>query len=187
MAGTGLHSRRAARAGVLGLALVAAGLAACGGREEWRRGADRGAGADVAISTPIGALSVRTGAATPDTGLPVYPGATPARERGEGQSADVNIDTPIFGLQVAAAKFEVGDGPSRVLAFYRTELARYGEVTECRGNIDFDRRGGPRCRSREGRDVHLVVGDEDRHRMVAVSPRGDGTEFALVRVTTRGD
>lgn len=178
------RSRRAVTAGVVGLMLAGA-LAGCDGRADGGRRAAPQGGKDVGIRTPLGSLSVRTGTVSPDTGLSVYAGARPLRDPDGDQGADVEIDTPLFGLQVSAAKFETDDDTARVVSYYRTELARYGDVTECRGALDFDRRGQPRCRGREGRDIHLMVGDENRHRLVTVTPRGGGAEFALVRVETR--
>ena len=35
-------------------------------------------------------------------------------------------------------------------------------------------------------DVQLVAGSEDRQRVVAVKPRGTGSEFSLVYVNTQG-
>ena len=36
------------------------------------------------------------------------------------------------------------------------------------------------------RDFQLVAGPEDQQHIVSVKPRGDGNEFALVYVQTRG-
>jgi hypothetical protein len=69
-------------------------------------------------------------------------------------------------------------------------MKTYGTVTECRGDVDF--RGGPGarrvvCNKRTSSDdVQLVTGTEDRQRVVAVKPRGSGSEFSLVYVNTRG-
>lgn len=171
-------------------ACVAAVIFAAGGCEVRSREADRRDGADVAIRTPVGAMTVQTGDSTvPETGLPVYPGARPLREDGEEQ-ATVEIDTPIFGLKVAAAKFESDQGPEPILAFYREALAEYGEITECRGNIDFGRRGDdarPRCRSdRRSDEVTLATGTRANQRMVVVESRRSGSRFSLVHVQTRG-
>lgn len=147
-------------------------------------------GKQVDVRSPFGAVSVRTDVKNPDTGLPVYPGAQPLREGDDPGSADVSVASAWFGVKVVAAKYESNDSQDRILDFYREEMKTYGPVTECRGNVDF--RGGPGrkravCEERpSSRDIQLVTGTEDRQRIVAVKPRGTGTEFALVYVDTRG-
>jgi hypothetical protein len=122
-----------------------------------------------------------------DTGLAVHQGARPRRhgERGP-RNAKVNIDGPLFGLRVAAAEYEDDAAPDEILGFYRKEMAAYGEVLECRGNLDFKGRlGRPVCRERWGsREVSLVVGTEREHRIVAVEPHGSGSKFGVVHVRT---
>jgi hypothetical protein len=138
----------------------------------------------VAISTPVGALAARTGENAGDTGLPVYPGAQLSRDGDDGdtEQANVAIGTRWFGLRVIAAEYDSGDAPERILAFYRDQLKAFGDVTECRGDVNFSN-GRPECRSQPGsNDVQLVAGTEQRHRIVAVKPRGRGTEFALVSI-----
>jgi hypothetical protein len=146
--------------------------------------------ANVDITTPVGNVSVRTNAETPDTGLAVYPGAQPLRDEDDPESADVTVGNSMFGVKVLAAKFESPDAQEKVIDFYRSELEAYGDVTECRGDVDFRGRGEARrpvCRVKPfERDLQLLAGPEDQQRIVSVKPRGNGTEFALVYVQTRG-
>jgi hypothetical protein len=142
--------------------------------------------ADVDIKTPVGNVNVRTNIETPDTGLAVYPGAQPLRDEDEPESADVRVGNSMFGVKVLAAKFESRDGQDKIIDFYRNELRAHGDVTECRGDVDY-RRGRAVCREKPfERDLQLVAGPEDRQHIVSVKPRGDGTEFALVYIQTRG-
>jgi len=61
-------------------------------------------------------------------------------------------------------------------------MRAFGDVSECRGEVNF-KNGRPECRSRpRSTDVQLLVGTEQRHRIVSVKPRGQGTEFALVSI-----
>ena len=148
-------------------------------------------GTDVDIRTPVGSLSVHTEVDARETGLPVYPGARPAREHDNHESANLTIDTEWFGLKVVAAKFESDDAPPRVLDFYRKKMRTYGHVTECWGDVEFRGRKGakqPVCVDKpSSTDVELVTGTEERQRVVAVKPHGEGSEFSLVYVKTRGD
>ncbi len=145
--------------------------------------------ADVDIRTPLGTVSVHTDENAPTTGLAVHPGARPLRDDKDPPGANVNIDTALFGVKVAASKFEDDAPPQAIIDYYKGEMKTYGSVLECRGNIDFRGRSGakqPRCK--EGffsRDVQLVVGTEDHHRIVVVKPRGAGSEFAVVHIQAR--
>jgi hypothetical protein len=173
------------RASVFAAALLP--LAACG--VDVRAG-ESGKKAEVDIRTPVGNMSVRTDVKTPETGLAVYPGATPLRDHDEPENADVTIGSSLFGVKVVAANYESPDRQEQILDFYRNEMKRYGNVTECRGDVDF--RGGPgaqRAVCKEdlfSRDRQIVAGTEDRQRIVVVKPRGSGSEFSLVYVQTRG-
>jgi hypothetical protein len=159
-------------------------LAACGVDVH-----NAGPGKNVDIKSPFGAVSVRTDVKNPDTGLPVYPGARPLRDDDDPESANVDVSSKWFAVKVVAATYESSDTQEQILDFYRNEMKIYGAVTECRGNVDF--RGGPGgrrpvCKEQPfARDVQLVTGTEQRQRVVAIKPRGAGTEFSLVYVTTR--
>jgi hypothetical protein len=148
-------------------------------------------GKNVDIRSPLGSVSVRTGVENADTGLPVYPGAQPLREHGDHESASVSVASRWFGVKVIAAKYASEDAQDRIVDFYRREMKTFGAVTECRGEVDF--RGGPGarravCKERpSSSDVQLVTGTEERQRVVAVKPRGSGSEFSLVYVTTRSE
>ena len=161
--------------------LTSVALAAC---DVEVRGDHTGRDADLDVRTPVGSLSVRADDALPNTGLPVYPGAEPLRDGDEGNRATVRIDTSLFGIAVAAAEFESPDPPSSVISFYRDALGKYGEVVECRGNVDFkgkNRRRRPVCDEvRSGSETQLVSGTEDNNRTVVVKARGTGSEFAVV-------
>jgi hypothetical protein len=151
---------------------------------------ESGPGKSVDVRSPLGAVSVRTDVKNPDTGLRVYPGATPLREEDDPESANVNVSSRWFSVRVVAAKYESRDDQDKLLDFYRKEMRTYGAVTECRGDVDF--RGGPGakravCNKKPfARDVQLISGTEEQQRIVAVKPRGRGSEFSLVYLTTRG-
>lgn len=143
---------------------------------------DNGETTKVAVSTPLGALTARTGEGSGDTGLPVYPGAQLSRDGGDGdlERANVSIGTQWFGLHVVAAEYDSAESPDQILAFYRDRLRMFGAVTECRGDLDFDD-GRIECRPQTSSDqVQLLVGEEKNHHIVSVSPRGRGTQFALI-------
>jgi hypothetical protein len=138
----------------------------------------------VDVRTPLGAMSVETDVEVPETGLPLYPGARVRRNADDPGSANVTIGLPFVDVRVVAANYEHDAAPDAILAFYRKAMSIYGEVTECRGEIDFRGRMGttrPVCdEGRSRRETQLVVGTEERH-------RGTGSEFSVVYIQTSGD
>jgi hypothetical protein len=154
---------------------------------------------DVDIRTPLGSLSVRQTVDAKDTGLALYPGATPKRDSDHDGGANVNISSSLFGVKVVAVKFQSDDPPEKVLGFYRKEMGRYGKVVECTGgfNMNFHARGRRdrdaevTCNSNDHSDSdykqELKVGTENNQRIMAVKPSGKGSEFALVYVRAHDD
>ncbi|OWQ90473.1 hypothetical protein CDN99_14090 [Roseateles aquatilis] len=114
--------------------------------------------------------------------VPLYPGATPYKERGEDKSS-VRMDLwgGLFGMQLAAGKFQSGDDADRVARFYRKALARYGTLLDC-GDLQAPRGkakdGGPlTCeddKPEPGGQLYKV-GLPKNFRVVAVKPLKDGT------------
>jgi hypothetical protein len=176
------HLRRSPLA-VVALLSMAVPLAACNIDVQKHESDSK---ADVDITTPVGNVSVRTNTGAADTGLTVYPGARPLEGEKEPRNANVQVGNSLFGVKVVAAKYESSDTENRIVDFYRNELKTYGEVLECRGNVNYHG-GRPTCQEKAFEDdLQLVAGPEDNQRIVAVKPRGDRTEFGLVHVQTRG-
>ncbi len=169
----------------LALILVATG---CGLRvEEKTEGKDK----RVDITTPVGELKVRSNedVAVKDIGLPEYPGARRSQDK-DKVGAHISIGTALFGIKMVAAEFESDDAPAKVLDFYRPHLAKYGKVTECHGNVDFQEKNGVKeiqCKQGEDHSDHteLVVGTEERFRVVGVEPRGKGSKIGMAFITLR--
>lgn len=158
---------------------------------------------NVEIKSPLGGMKVRTtDVKAEDTGLAVYPNAKqlPNTEKDEHQ-ANVNIDTPWFGLKVVALKFESADPQQKVWDFYKKDMAQYGRVLECKpGSPDLEAKAKDKdeltCNDgdrKKRRNVHagdgdeLKVGTENKQRIIALKPRGTGTEITMVLVSVRED
>jgi hypothetical protein len=161
------------------------------------------------ITTPFGSLKVETNNVSPkDAGLQAYPGARLVPKEGKNDSdANVNIDTPWFGLRVVALKYESDDSPEKIWDFYKKDMSQYGKVWECKpGSPDLNiqpksdddiscKRGGHlNAKSRhasvdlgDSYDMELKAGDPRRLHVVGIKPSGNGTQFSLVYVQTRGD
>ena len=96
---------------------------------------DNGRNKNVSITTPVGKLQVKADADTPpDTGLAVHAGARAIRDE-EHENANVNIEGGFFGVKVAVARYEDEAGTQALIDYYKKELAQYGAVSECRGNL----------------------------------------------------
>src|SRR3954470_16857994 len=97
---------------ILGIALLFIAGCSINVHEKDRAGNGDSKDKDVTIKSPLGGLHVRTDKVDPkQMGLSVYPGARlKEKEGGNDSKADVNIDTPWFGLKVVALKY-VSDDP----------------------------------------------------------------------------
>lgn len=152
----------------------------------------------VDIQTPVGGIHVDEEANVKDTGLAVYPGARKKEKTDhDSKSANVNISSGFFGVKVVALQYESDDPPTKVQAFYQDQLKKFGHVIQCRTskhgddlNVKVGHENGKRevqCKGdNSGNIIELKVGTEDDQHLVSVEPQGNGTEFALVYIQTRG-
>ena len=158
----------------------------------------------VDISTPVGGIHVDENADARDTGLPVYPGATKKHDDdGDKKSANVNLSAFGYGLKVVALEYESGDSSDKIIAYYRDQLKKYGNVLQCRTNdihnqVDDDVpfAGGKKgyvvggklkCDDDEhGSWIELKSGTSDSQHIVSVHPDGKGADFAIVWLRIRG-
>jgi hypothetical protein len=179
----------------LGFAMVAALLLlACSiNVKKEQNGEDK----QVDIDTPVGGIHVSKGANVADVGLAVYPGARLKQDDSDGddKSANVNISSFGFGLKVVALQYESDDSPTKLIAYYKDQLKKYGKVLECHTShldVDPDIKGSDH-ESHEltyegsgGSNVELKVGTKENQHIVAVEPDGKGSSFSLVYVRTHG-
>ena len=147
----------------------------------------------VDIKSPIGDIHVNKQVNAEDLGISVYPGAT-LKEKGNGEdkSANVNLSGFGFGLKVIALEYESKDSPAKVVAFYKDQLKKYGDVLECHTagmnvNTGFKKHGDSKeltCEGDSGHNIELKVGTQENQHIVAVEPSGAGANFSLVYVRT---
>jgi hypothetical protein len=150
----------------------------------------------VDINTPVGGIHVRKGIDPAEVGLAIYPGAR-LKEKdagGDDKSANVNISGFGYGLKVVALQYESDDSPSKLVAFYKDELKKYGDVLVCHTahldvNADIKESGQGSheltCEG-SGNNIELKVGTRENQHIVAVEPEGKGSTFSLVYVRTHG-
>jgi hypothetical protein len=160
---------------------------------------DSGQDKNVDIDTPFGGIHVSNGADVRDTGLSVYPGARP-KEKGDSENeknANVNISTSEFGLKVVVLEYETTDVPDKLIAYYKNELKKFGNVLECHTQGHGYNYNAPKpdkhdseelkCEGgNNGKTIELKVGTENNQHVVAIEPEKQGSDFSLVYVRTRG-
>jgi hypothetical protein len=177
------------------LSVLAVLLAGCSIHTSSNSEDKNGKKTDVDIRSPFGSISVHEGAVdAKDIGLPAYPGAQPATGHGDGDDSDnanVNIASPLFGVKVVVQKFETNDSPDKVLAFYQKPMGKYGKVIQCSGGYHggyhhHEKDSPVSCDNSEGgSEKELKVGTENDQHVLAVKPRGNGSEFTLVYVRAK--
>jgi hypothetical protein len=137
-----------------------------------------------------------------DIGLPVYPGASPFKDKdGDSSSADLGFMLNSFHLSVQVATFVTKDSPDQVLAFYRRPLAKYGEVLECdhgkpvgsltvtkTGLTCGDNKSGHMTVNGSDSDLELRAGAPEQFRIVGIDSTDAGkTKFGLVALVLPKD
>lgn len=149
----------------------------------------------VDIRTPIAGIHVSKDVSAEDVGIALYPGATlRAKDNGEDKSANVNLSGFGFGLRVVALEYESKDSPDKLIAFYKDQLKKYGDVLVCHTsglnvNAGVHKHSDSNdlgCEGDSGHDIELKVGTRDNQHIVAVEPSGSGSNFSLVYVRTHG-
>lgn len=138
-----------------------------------------------------------------DIGLPVYPGATPFKDKdSDSSSADLLLLMNSFHFSLKAASFVTTDSPDRVLAFYRKPLAKFGEVLECDhgkpvGSLTVTK-SGLTCGNGKSGNVsvngsgdsghELRAGTPDQFQIVGIDSAENGkTKFGLVSLVLPKD
>ena len=152
---------------------------------------------DVDIKTPLGGIHVSKGADPSDVGVAVYPGARLKQKDSDGsdKSANVNISGFGFGLKVVALEYDSNDSPEKVVAYYKDQLKKYGNVLVCHTThlkVNPEIKGQDRgsheltCEGSSGSNIELKDGTKENQHIVAVEPQGNGSSFSLVYVRTHG-
>jgi hypothetical protein len=162
---------------------------------------------NVQIGTPFGSMHIKTdnGTDTSAIGIDLYPGAKPYKDSDEkdddSNSADINLSFGDFHLGVKAASYITPDNQDKVIAFYKKDLARYGEVLTCRGSSTIgtpDRTSqGLTCADKDHNhittgsdvkingsvssdDLELRAGSDQHQHIVGIKSKDGGTKIGLV-------
>jgi len=155
----------------------------------------------VDIRSSVGDLHLGNDGDVRETGLPAYPGARIRKHDEDRDSANLALLTSAFGFKLVVVNYDSDDAPSKIIAYYRGKLKKYGKVLECHtskhgGDVDAHAGDDDSGKSKElkcegdntGDVVELKVGTEDNQHLVAIEPdeNGKGSAFAIVYMRTRG-
>jgi hypothetical protein len=147
-------------------------------------------------------VHANTHATAKDIGLPVYPGATPFKDKdSDSSSADLGFLLNSFHISVKAVSFVTTDSPEHVLEFYKKPLAKFGEVLECdhgkpvgsltvtkSGLTCGDHKSGHMTSIGSDSDHELRAGMPEQFRIVGVDSTENGkTKFGLVALVLPKD
>ncbi len=121
-------------------------------------------GKTVRIETPVGSMRVNEqGRLDPEQlGVPMYPGATPAAERGKAVNVEFNI--PGLRKRLEVGEYTTPDPARTVTEFYRKRLPQWSYITKFDGSVEFKRSEG------------------GTQRAVAIRERHSRTVITLVRI-----
>ena len=149
---------------------------------------------NVDIGTPFGSMHVKTDdkASGAQTGLTPYPGATLVKKDGDDDgAADVSLNFGEFKLGVHAVDLRTADSQDKVIAFYRNDMKRYGDVLTCHGKTAVGspvRTGeGLTCGSAKNQyeigstdHLELRAGSEKQQHIVGVHTEDGATRIGLI-------
>ena len=157
---------------------------------------------DVDVKSPFGFMHIKTD----DTvdmaaiGLSIYPGSSVWKDDADeaknhdSHSADINMSFGDFHLGVKATALRSTDSTDKILAFYRKDMARYGDVIECQNKTavgmpkrtsqgltcDTDDSHGSHINISETGKLELRAGSEQHMHIVEVQPKDGAQKIGLV-------
>ncbi len=141
-------------------------------------------------------LTFNDTATADDAGLPLYPGAIPHRhKKNDGDGVNLGFWGGAFGLKVVVVELQSPDSADKIANFYQQALSRYGDVLDCNKPVVSSEEKAPRGKTRplscdKNRDAKkgllYKAGTRDKHRIVAVQSRGQGSVFQLIYLEMRG-
>ena len=149
----------------------------------------------VQVDTPFGGIHVNTDQTTAaDLGLPVYPGATIAKDDEENKSADIHMGFGEWQMRIKVVSYTSSDPQDKIEAFYKKALGRYGAVITCQNNAPVGTPTatpeGLTCADDRkhtnvdiGNGVQLKAGSKHHQHIVGFeNPKGGTNKFALVAI-----
>jgi hypothetical protein len=174
--------------------LAAVGVTGAAGQEKDK------SGVNVTVTSKDGSeagLMVSANATAKEAGLPLYPGARPSKEDGDGSAAaKLGLWGNSFGFKLVVLKMESNDSPEKVAAFYQKALAKYGTVLNCSEpfKTSNDKEKGDTSKKLTCGDdkpdaggMLFKAGSKEKQHIVGVKPNGTGSFFQLLYLEARSD
>lgn len=138
----------------------------------------------------LGFLGVSTDVDMKELGLPVYPGAHRRVEKDKDDSSSAHVWAGLgwFGFKVVVVELESADAPSKIAAFYRPALAKFGPIVDCAAGAPEAKDTLADCKDNRPKpgDVLLKAGNKRSVHIVAAERQGAGSKIALVFLELRG-
>jgi hypothetical protein len=107
------------------------------------------------VETPFGRFRVQKQGVDPKLlGIPLYPGATVAKDDTSGARVDLDLDFADKSMRVLAVKMETSDPFDKVVDFYRNEAAEFALIRKSDRDVEFHWERG---------QLKKVVAIEQRH------------------------
>lgn len=157
-------------------------------------------GVNVTVTSKDGSeagLVISAQATAKEAGLPLYPGARPSKEDGDGSAAaNLGLWGSSFGFKLVVLKMESNDSLEKVAAFYQKALAKYGTVLNCsdasKSQSEKDKNNSSKkltCEDDHPKPGGMLfkVGSKEKQHIVSVKPNGTGCIFHLVYLEARGE
>lgn len=162
------------------------------------------------MATPFGGMQVKTDPEKVTSGLGVglYPGATLEMKKKDGKdeadAADFSMGFGDFKIRVKAVTYTTPDSADKVEAFYRKELAQYGDVITCKDDkpvgTPTHTGQGLTCEEKDGHvnvngkgtesvkgGLELRAGSKQHQHIVGIERKGNVTRFGLVVLDLPGN
>jgi len=157
---------------------------------------------DVDVKSPFGSMHIKTDdkVDTAALGITTYPGSTAWKDDADeakdhdSHSADINMSFGDFHLGVKATALRSTDSTDKILSFYRKDLARYGDVIQCKGTTavgtptrtsqgltcDSDENHGNHINISDTSKLELRAGSEQHMHIVEVESKDGAEKIGLV-------
>jgi hypothetical protein len=156
---------------------------------------------DVDLKSPFGSMHIKTDDSvdTANLGLSVYPGSTVWKDddsdakNHDSHSANIDMSFGDFHLGVKATSLRSTDSTDKILAFYRKDMTRYGDVIECKNTTPVGTptrtSQGLTCNSdtdhnnvhiSDGDEIELRAGSEQHIHLVSVRNKDGAEKISLV-------
>ena len=179
---------------IAGAAVSIAALLTLGSNALNAQDADKKTNDDISVTvhTPQtdAGLILSARATAKEVGLPIYPGATPHKEKDDDSpAANLGLWGNSFGFKLVVLKMESKDSPKKIAEFYQKALTKYGTVLDCTNAAETphtkDNKSGAITCGDDKPDkggMLFKAGTKAKQHIVGVQPGASGTLFQLVYV-----